>query len=310
MSRPALLASLATFVGSASGFAQEGLGGLTPLAPKEKQTVRAPVDQARGQIANPEALNKVWEPDEPLYIAGQPISRESATELRAWLKARNTVDGTNWFVVLTDSSDHAVTQVDADQVFTGFRAYTKEIKALVESQPFLELKHPKTGEPNGALIFLATGKDGGDRVLYLWAGNHYDRLDAGETSSTYKNHGWPEATRTIKGGGEITEALKELIRGLDAKADENLAAEITKEPINWPLWGGVAAGALAITGLFFWALKRTASQSGRRAGGYAGDGGSDGTFFFFGNSGGGGDYSGGGGGDCGGGCDGGGGGGF
>jgi len=160
---------------------------------------------------------KVWTAARHVYVKGRPgVSRQKLDQLEKWMDA----NAPNWTVVLMEDAGGESFTDAGGQSFRGMDAVEHALgKTLPNQTAFGELKHPGTGEANGAYFILFLR----ERKFSYFGSEVYDRRGLGE-SRWIGNLDAP-AIRAMRGGGRIVDAARDTITSIDRQLARKIAAE-------------------------------------------------------------------------------------
>lgn len=160
---------------------------------------------------------KEWKPGQHVYVKGRlGVSDARLAELETWIGANHA----NWTVLLMqtaggesyrDVNGRSYRSIDAVEHAMG--------KGLPATTGFGSLKHPETGQANGAFFILFLE----ERKFSYYGSEAYDRRGLGARQWAGKLDA--SAKRAMRNGGRIVEAAK----GTIADIDQRLANALVQE---------------------------------------------------------------------------------
>jgi len=158
----------------------------------------------------------LWSPSQHLYVKGDiGVSDGQLRELETWLTQRP-----HWTVVLLESAQ-GERFVDAAGIsYENIAAVQHALgKGLSNRTNFGSLKHPETGEPDGAIFLLSVR----DRNLSYFGSEAQDRRGLG--NANWKGQLDAPAIAAMRSGGRILDAVRDTVTSID----ERLAARLEQE---------------------------------------------------------------------------------
>jgi hypothetical protein len=158
-----------------------------------------------------------WTAGQHLYLKGNiGVSQGQLVGLEKWI----SVNAPNWTVLLVESSSGETYKDARGETYHGMDAVEHAMgKGLPSRTSFGDLKHPKTGEANGAFFILFLK----DRKFSFYGSTAYERR--GLSSRNWAGNLDREAKRSMRNGGRIVDAAKETIKLVDASLAGNLRKE-------------------------------------------------------------------------------------
>jgi hypothetical protein len=166
------------------------------------------------------AVADVWRADRPLYVkGGLGIAAEHLDALDAWLREK----APNWTVVLMRDA-RGETYRDAEgRTYQGMDAVEHALgQRLPAETGFGAMRHPETGELNGAYFILFLE----ERKLSYHASEVYDRRRLGE-DHWIGNLDAP-AIAAMRQGGRVIDAARNTISSIDAELARRLRMEVAE----------------------------------------------------------------------------------
>ena len=176
---------------------------------------------------------KEWKADQHVYVKGNiGVSDARLAELEKWIDAK----ATNWTVLLVQSAGGETYRDVNGRTHRSIDAIEHAMgKGLPATTAFGSLKHPDTGQANGAFFILFLR----ERNFSYYGSEAYDRRGLGSRQWAGKLDA--SAKRAMRNGGRIVEAAKDTITDIhqrlaNALVQEQRRAEQEQAP-------GPAAGA-------------------------------------------------------------------
>lgn len=160
---------------------------------------------------------KLWSESQHLYVKGDiGVSDERLRELEKWL----TANAPHWTVVLLESAEGERFTDAEGTSFEGIEAVKHALgKGLSNRTRFGSLKHPRTGEQDGAVFLLSLE----ERNLSYFASDAQDRRGLGEEHWVGKLDA--AAIAAMRDGGRVVDAARDTITTIDTR----LARAVSQE---------------------------------------------------------------------------------
>ncbi len=158
-----------------------------------------------------------WRPDRHLYVKGDlGVPEDRLDELSSWLAEH----APNWTILLARDARDETFRDAAGETFRGMDAVEHALgKTLPSSTAFGELRHPQTGEKNGAYFILFLD----ERKLSYHASEAYDRRQLGEDH--WIGNLDAAAIAAMRQGGRVVDAARDTVTSIDRE----LARRIERE---------------------------------------------------------------------------------
>jgi hypothetical protein len=158
-----------------------------------------------------------WSESQHLYVKGEVgVAEEQLSELEVWL----TRSAPHWTVVLLDRAE-GERFVDAEGTrFEDIEAVKHALgKGLSNRTRFGALKHPLTGEQDGAIFLLSLG----DRNLSYFGSKAQDTRGLGEAQ--WQGQLDAPAIAAMRDGGRVLDAVRDTILHIDERLARAISAE-------------------------------------------------------------------------------------
>lgn len=172
------------------------------------------------QVKSATSVVRVWSASQHLYVKGDVgASDEQLRELEEWL----TEQAPHWTVVLLESAE-GESFTDAEGTgFEGMDAVLHALgKGLSNRTRFGSLKHPRTGEQDGAIFVLSMA----DRNLSYFGSRAQDRRGLGE--DRWKGQLDAPAIAAMRDGGRILDAARDTVVSIDARLATAIEREVAE----------------------------------------------------------------------------------
>ncbi|MFP2927261.1 hypothetical protein ACLESO_19095, partial [Pyxidicoccus sp. 3LG] len=152
---------------------------------------------------------KLWSESQHLYVKGDiGVSDARLRELETWL----TANAPHWTVVLLESAEGERFTDAEGTSFEGIEAVKHALgKGLSNRTSFGALKHPRTGEQDGAVFLLSLA----ERNLSYFGSDAQDRRKLGEEHWVGQLDA--AAIAAMRDGGRVVDAARDTITTIDAR---------------------------------------------------------------------------------------------
>ncbi|MEI8214081.1 MAG: hypothetical protein WCI02_18165, partial [Planctomycetota bacterium] len=158
-----------------------------------------------------------WSPDQHLYVKGDlGVTQEKLNELQKWLSK----EAPHWTVVLMNEAAGERFIAADGRAYTGFEAVNHALgKGLTNRTAFGQLENAATHETDGAIFALFLK----ERKFSYFASEAQTRRGLG--SARWLGELDQPAFRAMRGGGRITDAVKDTVRSIDQRLDRMIKSE-------------------------------------------------------------------------------------
>lgn len=174
-----------------------------------------------GRYPNVRSANEIiekWNPNQHLYVKGDlGISAKQLDALETWLDQ----NATHWTVVLMQNAHGESYRSQEQRTYQGLDAVEYALgRGLALRTNFGDLRHPKTGETDGAVFVLFLE----ERKFSYYASVAQDVRSLGE--SRWVGELDRPAFRAMRGGGRILNAVKDTILNINERLEKRIAADL------------------------------------------------------------------------------------
>lgn len=193
---------------------------------QESALVSQQATPAAAAKATPVAVKSVseiisnWKPEHQLYIRGNVgVDTKRLNDLANWLQQ----NAPHWLVVLIDDASNESYRT-TNQRFSGIDAVEVQLGTRLSNETdFGKLEHPRTKEPDGAVLVLMLKQR---RVSYF-ASDAQDTRNLGE--SHWKGELDQPAILAMKSGGRVVDAVQNTIKNINQRLNQTIQSEVDRE---------------------------------------------------------------------------------
>ncbi|XZE33040.1 hypothetical protein SH501x_003812 [Pirellulaceae bacterium SH501] len=161
-----------------------------------------------------------WKQEHQLYIRGNVgVDTKRLNDLANWLQQ----NAPHWLVVLIDDASNESYRT-TNQRFSGVDAVEVQLGTRLSNETdFGKLEHPRTKEPDGAVLVLMLKQR---RVSYF-ASDAQDTRNLGE--SHWKGELDQPAILAMKSGGRVVDAVQNTIKNINQRLNQTIQSEVDRE---------------------------------------------------------------------------------
>ncbi|MCU0715684.1 MAG: hypothetical protein MUD03_06110 [Pirellula sp.] len=161
-----------------------------------------------------------WKPEHQLYTRGNVgVDAKRLNDLAAWLQQ----NAPHWLVVLIEDASNESYRT-TNQRFSGIDAVEVQLGTRLSNETdFGKLEHPRTKEPDGAVLVLMLKQR---RVSYF-ASDAQDTRNLGE--SHWKGELDQPAILAMKSGGRVVDAVQNTIKNINQRLNQTIQSEVDRE---------------------------------------------------------------------------------
>jgi hypothetical protein len=172
-------------------------------------------------VNNVKQVVRQWNSNHNLYVQGDiGVNEQTLHSLAAWLKAEHP----NWTVYLAAQCANERMIDREGKLHKGSEAVEFCLgQELFNATAFGSLKDARTGESNGAIIYITFDSDPSNRKVGYFASEAYDLRGLGEAA--WKNGFDTLAINKLQQGRQVLLAVVAPITKIDAQLNDNIAQE-------------------------------------------------------------------------------------